>query len=90
MAWDDEYDVPDTWSQQESHMFDDLINGDPTLGSDQTLQLLFDVALFQDGFTPRERDGVQAALEEYLWDEYGIDFDDAFDWAAYREWYESA
>lgn len=87
MAWDDEYDVPDSWSRQEASMFDNLIHGDADIGGDRTLQLLFDVALFQDGFTPYEREAVMAALEDYLYDEYDIDFDESFDWEAFREWY---
>ncbi|HET7414753.1 MAG TPA: hypothetical protein VFI97_03555 [Arthrobacter sp.] len=90
MAWDDEYsfNVPERWSESEANIFEHLVGADPDISNDQTLQLLFDVALFQDGFTPREREGVRAALEDYLYDEYGIDFEEAMDWAAFREWYD--
>ncbi len=30
------------------------------------------------------------SLKEYLWDEYGVDFDDVFDWDDYRSHYEAA
>jgi hypothetical protein len=28
-------------------------------------------------------------LVDYMWDEYDIDFEDAWDWEDFREWYES-
>lgn len=28
-------------------------------------------------------------LVDYMWDQYGIDFEDAFDWEDFRAWYES-
>jgi hypothetical protein len=26
-------------------------------------------------------------LKDILWDEYGIDFEEIWDWEAFREWY---
>lgn len=92
MARDDEFDyfVPADWYGPEADMFDNLINSDPVLGNDHALQLLFDVALFDHDIRPGERDMAYAALVEYMWDEYEIDFEDAFDWGDYREWYDGA
>lgn len=89
MAWDDDYDLPEHWSTPEKDMYDNLTGGDHALQDDQTLQALFDVALFQPGITPHERSNVIRAMEDYLRDEYDLVFDDIFDWDAYREWYES-
>lgn len=92
MARGDDFDyfVPDDWYGAEKDMFDNLVNGDPVLGQDKSLQLLFDVALFDHDIRPGERDMAYDALVEYMWDEYEIDFDDVFDWDDYREWYEGA
>lgn len=90
MANDDDYYVPSDWYGAEKDLYDDLINGDPVLGEDRTLQLLFDVALFDADIRPEEREAVMDELVDYLWEEYGLDFDDVFDWDGYREWYESA
>lgn len=90
MANDDEYFVPADWYGAEKDLYDSLVDGDPELGNDHTLQLLFDVALFDSDIRPEEREGAMDVLIEYLWDEYGLDFDDIFDWDGYREWYESA
>ena len=90
MAHDDDYFVPEDWYGPEADLFDDLINGDPVLGDDHKLQLLYDLALFDSDIRPEERDAVYETLQEYLWEEYGIDFDDEFDWDGYRDWYETA
>lgn len=90
MANDDEYFVPADWYGAEKDLYDSLVDGDPELGNDHTLQLLFDVALFDSDIRPEEREGAMDVLIEYLWDEYGLDFDDIFDWDGYREWYENA
>lgn len=90
MAWMDNggYDVPANWYGEEASIYNSLVNGDPVIGSDQNLQLLFDVALFDHDIRPEERDYVMETLQDYLWDEYGIDLDDVMDWEAYKEWYD--
>lgn len=92
MANSDDFDyyIPDDWYGAEKDLYDSLVNGDPILGNDHTLQLLYDVALFDHDIRPEERDMAMDALVDYLWDEYGIDFDEVFDWEGYREWYENA
>lgn len=89
MAWDDDYTVPDEWSATESLLFDNLIGQNPDIGEDQYLQELYDQALFRDihGGGGPQHDFLMDSLMEYLLDEYGIVFDDAFDWEAWREWY---
>lgn len=85
----DPYDTPDDWYSTELVLFDQLINGNEDIGSDYRLQDLFDDALF-NGFetlTPEERSDALDELRDYLWDEYGIDFDQEFDWESWREWY---
>lgn len=50
-------------------------------------------ALFHEGFyNPGTHEGVDKlairdTLADYLRDEYGLDFDDVFDWEAWREMY---
>jgi hypothetical protein len=33
---------------------------------------------------------VEAAFLAYIWDEYGINFYDVWDWEEFRTWYETA
>lgn len=43
--------------------------------------------MFDDNLSPDFRHSTYDALHDYVQDEYGWDFDDLFDWDAYREWY---
>lgn len=87
MADDDEVYVPDDWDDREFDMFDDLMRGMPLESlNDTELQDLFHDALFSG----HEHLGQEFDdLKDYLWDEYGIDFSEDFDWDAYRDWYDS-
>lgn len=84
---DEDWFVPDSWYTAEADMFFTMAGGDNDVLNDEHLQLLFDVAYFTDGINPDERHDAREALAEYLAEEYDIDFDAAFDWEAYREWY---
>lgn len=84
---DDDVYVPEEWDDREFEMFDDLMRGmDIDDLNDTHLQDLYHDALFSG----HEHLGQEFDdLKDYLWDEYGIDFDEDFDWNAYREWYDS-
>lgn len=88
MAWYDEYDIPDDWSVEQEEIYDDLVSGDPVIGADDNLQFLFE-EIFDEDLKPWERDAVFDAISDYMWEQYEIDFDSAFDWDAYREFYDS-
>lgn len=90
MAWDDDYSIPAGWSETEAKLYDDFVEADDRIGNDAFLQGLFDAALFEGihGGGGPEHDFLMDSLREYLEDTYGIDFDDIFDWEAWREWYE--
>lgn len=45
--------------------------------------------LFSEAFFHENAEAYQD-LVDYLWDEYGIDFEDAFDWEDFRAWYDAA
>lgn len=90
MAYFDERDVPEEWDNGEFELYSDLVGGEPEIGLDAELQDLFDAALFDLDLSPEERADAYDDLIDYLWDEYGIDFDADFDWEGYREWYDSA
>lgn len=85
----EDWDVPDSWLNVEANLFYDLVDGDLDMLNDEYLKLQYDTALFMDGVTPQEREDAMTALEDYLLGEYGLDFDDNFDWDDYRDWYDS-
>lgn len=70
-------------------MFDDVTGGDI---DDPRAQALFHEAYFHKGsdYSPEERAAIRDELSNYLLNEYGIDFDDAFDWDTWRETYAAA
>jgi hypothetical protein len=76
------------WSDAEFRMFDELVPNDAAF-NDQFLQLAYDYALF----SPDQDYITHVAMREYLItrlrDEYGVDFEEAFDWADYRNHGES-
>lgn len=45
---------------------------------------LFEAAFFDNN------DQAYQDLIDYLWDVYGIDFEDVFDWEDFRSWYDAA
>lgn len=89
MPYGDDYDLPSEWYEAEKELFDDLVGGRADIGGDGYLQALFDAAMFDDSYAWNERQAVYDALIDYLQDEYGIYFEDVFDWEDYREWYDS-
>ena len=89
-SWDDYYHIPESWNETESELYFNMVGDDVDLANDRTLQFLYDGALFNEDLNPEDRAAFYWALEEYLWDEYGMDMDDYFDWESYREWYEAA
>ena len=56
---------------------------------DPIAQEMFDV--FLDPEKNKEaREQSYADLCDYLWETYGIDFPEAFDWEDFRDWYDAA
>lgn len=42
--------------------------------------------LFEEAFFGHSQQAYDD-LVDYIWDEYGIDFEEAFEWEDFREWY---
>lgn len=72
--FDDYYEVVDT-----PPLNDILFGGE--LDMDQRAQDLFMEAMFE------KDEQAYSDLIDYMWDVYGIDFEAAFDWEDFREWY---
>jgi hypothetical protein len=81
--------LPPEWFGVEETLFMDMVFDDPIIANDAYLQALFDQAMFDPELPAGERESAYNAMVEYLWDEYGLDFEDVFDWEDYRDWYES-
>lgn len=44
--------------------------------------------MFDADLSPDFRHATYDAVHDYIWDRYGLEFDDLFDWDAYRRWYD--
>ena len=77
-------------SNVEFRLFDEMAGHDPAMYSDPWVQNLYDAALFEHDISTADRSAILTSLRDYMWDEYGVDFDDVFDWEGFREAYDSA
>lgn len=84
---EEDWFVPDSWYNDETEMFFNMSGGDQSMLDDSYLKMLFDEAYFDADINPQERHDIREALREYLAEEYDVNFDTAFDWEHYREWY---
>jgi hypothetical protein len=88
MAYDDfENEFVGRFSHTESYLWQDAFG---ETFRDQTAEALFHAAYFDQDYTTDERVQVRRALQEYMAEEYDIDFDEQFDWEAWRESYGQA
>lgn len=78
------------WSGVERGFYSDLERENGAISSDRYMQALYDAALFDHSTPSRERGPILEALRDYMWDEYGLDFDDVYDWDGYRDAYDTA
>lgn len=87
-----DFDLPEEWDNTEVDLFltlfDTAYSEDQAI-QDETLQALFDTALFDPDVGQDERVAAMEDLRSYIEDNYGIVFDEVFDWEDYREWYEN-
>lgn len=77
---------PFQWSAIPEQLWSELTHGQGW--EDDHGRFLFDLAYVQHGLGADTRGAAQEALETYLYEEYGILFDDIFDWESWREYYD--
>lgn len=85
MAWyDDMWEGADEWLDPppDIDVNDLLFSNDPAV-LDQHAQDLFVEAFFNGN------DAAYIDLVDYMWEQYHMDFEDAFDWEDFRDWYDS-
>jgi hypothetical protein len=57
--------------------------------NDEYAQYWFNEYFFNPDLSDSQREEIYREMVDYMWDEYGIDFEQAFDWEDFREWYDS-
>lgn len=75
------------WSHSEENLYADLAGSHGGMLDDSFAQTLFDLGYFAPDLSYDERIIAQDYLNEWLENEYGLDFEESFDWEAYREAY---
>jgi hypothetical protein len=85
-------DMPADWGRNEVALWRDATlhyqAGSEDIAHDETAQALYDAALYTFSETHEDRAAILANLRQYIEEEYGIDWDDIFDWEGYREAYD--
>lgn len=71
------------WSDNEFALFSGL-NMPPEAEDDRFIQMLFDIVYFSPDENYVVREASRTALIDMLWNDYGVIFEEAFDWEAYR------
>lgn len=79
MAWWDEFDWEDV-GEFDSPDVKDILFGEGDVVDERAQALFFEGVIDKD-------EGAYQDLLDYMWEEYGIDFEEAFDWQDFREWY---
>jgi hypothetical protein len=81
--------LPNDWSDPEKGLWADAFE---PIGAfnDPHAQALFNAGYFDEGWSRDERAAIREELSDYLMDAYGVDFDEVFDWEAWREAYGAA
>lgn len=79
-AWDDGWGDSDYYDSNPTPAYEDLLFGNADV-MDQHAQ-----DLFVDAYM-NKNDAAYIDLVEYMWDQYGIDWEDVYDWEDFREWY---
>jgi hypothetical protein len=82
-------DLPRAWGPNKASLWADATMGEPAFARDWRAQAFYDAALFTHSEEREDREQNLANFKQYIWDEYGIDWDDVFDWEAYREAYDT-
>lgn len=82
----DEWEGRDDWSRFENQLWEDMAEGTDFL-NDPYLQALYEASFFEFGQSPGATATIRDALYVYMENEYNVNFDDIFDWEAWREAY---
>lgn len=84
----DEWEGRDDWSSIENDLWENAFSGEAL--DDPYLQALYEAAYFEFDLSSADINFLRDSLDSYLQDNYGVIFDDVFDWEAYREAYGEA
>lgn len=78
--------LPNNWGDNERNLYFDAFE---PVGAyqDTTAQALYNEGYFNYDISTEQRVAIREALDNYMWQEYGVDFQEIFDWEAFRDAY---
>lgn len=79
-----EFFVPDSWGDVEGQLYADAMSVDMDALEDNVAQTLFHVGYFDQDVDTDTRMSARQNLSAYLEQEYGVTFEDVFDWETFR------
>lgn len=83
--------LPASWSYGEKDLWaETTFHGTAEAFFDPVAQALYNEAFYNWDAREGEVAAIRDALKEYMWQEYDVWWDDAFDWDAWREAYDEA
>lgn len=74
------------WSHRQESLFEDIAVND-ALYDDPLFKQAFDIGYFNQDVDKDYRAAARDFVETWLEEEYGVEFDEVFDWDAWRENY---
>jgi len=80
---------PDDFRDEQQEYLYNLIGFHDNQPQDSTLHELFWEVMYNDELTADDRTAEYENLLAYLYDEYGMNFEDLWDWEDFREWYDA-
>jgi hypothetical protein len=75
------------WSHYEERAFSDIGRSDNAVFEDRLLKQAYDIGWFNHDVDKDYRKDARDFAIEWLSSQYGIDFDEVFDWGEWRERY---
>lgn len=81
----EDFGTREWFNSQPGELWSDLVGDRPDAALDIRGLILYQEAYFDQEILTPDRVMAREALESYMWDEYGIDFEVEFDWYGWRE-----
>lgn len=75
------------WSDFQERLFEDVAQDQNSILDDDLFKQAFDVGWFDQDASSAYREAAREYVVEWLYQEHGIEFDEVFDWDAWRENY---
>lgn len=87
-TYDDDFDYGSLSVDHQREFLYELIGFTQQELDSEARSLFWDV-MYNDELSMPDRLAIYEELSDHIRDEYGIEFDDIWDWEAFRTWYES-